>query len=90
MTPLTLTLADAKHEAIVRRALESALVSGDPHPRVTFGRTLDNGRPAHNTLVARLGSSGQWSVLVCDYYVAQYLTTDQAIALIVATARGTL
>ena len=79
-----LALADASQPTIVRAALDAALVSGDSRPRVTFGRTLDNGQPAHNTLTAQLGARDMWHVRIGDYYVAQYLTTEQAVAAIVA------
>ncbi len=70
-----LTLTDAKHGATVRRALETALVSGVARPRLHFGLIL-----------VRLQGNGQWSVRTDA--PAHNLTTDDAIALIVSTARG--
>ena len=77
ITPLTLTLADASQLAIVRRALESSLLSGMTYPRFYVG-----------PFRVRRQGNGQWSVRTNAPH--HNLTSDQAVALIVATARGTL
>lgn len=75
-----LTPTDAKHEATVRRALESALVSGVASPVVTFG-----------PIVASVQDDGRWAVAHAPALVKAFnLTTDDAVALIVSTARSTL
>ncbi len=81
-----LTPTDAKHEATVRRALESALISGVARPDIHFGDALG----------VWLDSRGSWTVMAREsrdraWLIADTsLTTDDAIALIVSTARGTL
>ena len=70
-----LTPTDAKHGATVRRALESALVSGVASPRLYVGAFL-----------VRLQGNGQWSVRTETPH--HNLTTDDAVALIVSTARS--
>lgn len=85
-----LTLIDATHEPIVRKALEAALVSGVARPSVVF-------RSHRRQIEALVQADGQWSVTAtggpADHAwdaQALNLTTDAAVALIVATAKGTL
>lgn len=47
----TYTLIDARHPAIVARALSAALTSGNPAPTVTMG-----------PITAHLNPYGQWQV----------------------------
>jgi len=85
-----LTPTDAKQETIVRKALESALVSGVARPVVAF-------TGSHWYLGAQLSPRGTWTVTgtfgPCwdgrDFQTLD-LTTDDAVALIVSTARCTL
>lgn len=65
--------ADAANPAIVRAALETALVSGESRPRVTFG-----------PLTVALDNAGTWTLMGW----AVNLTTDQAVAAIVAARTG--
>ena len=74
-----LTPTDAKHEPTVRKALEAALVSGVARPAIWFGPFM----------WAVLEPRGVWAVWALGADVpATDLTTDDAVALIVSTARG--
>lgn len=78
-SPAPLTLTDAKHDTIVRKALESALVAGVATPELDFG-----------PIYVRMTTSGYWAVIAPRLAETHCRTTDQTVALIVATARGTL
>jgi len=77
-TPTSLTLTDAKHDTIVRRALESALVAGVATPELDFG-----------PIYVRMTTSGYWAVIAPRLAETRCKTIDQTVALIVATARRT-
>ena len=72
---------NASQPAIVRAALDAALVSGEPRPRVTFG-LAGNAR-----IAALLGKDGAWYVAQGNQWW-QDLTTEQAVAAIVAARTG--
>lgn len=72
-----ITLADAKHPAIVLRALEDALTLGVATPVVHFA----------DDLLAQLSTGGWWNVQ-CGGVFTVGLTTDQAVSTITTYAQG--
>lgn len=67
------TAADASQPAIVRAALDAALVSGVARPALDFG-----------PIYVRMTMSGYWVVIAPLLVETHYKTTEQAVAAIVA------
>ena len=80
----TYTAADAANPATVRAALEAALVSGLAAPHVRFGDCIRAECHAHGwTVRVRESATDQWGPAR-----AYRVTTDQAVAAIVAARTG--